>query len=79
MSNPIMQGLLNAKPAPVKAKKSTLNTDILDQIMVIQVWTRAIVHQRNSVTPDQRVMDKCQRRIDEAKEDILSLVAGEIK
>jgi hypothetical protein len=79
MSNPIMQGLLNAKPAPVKAKKSTLNTDILDQILVIQIWTRAIVHQRNSVTPDQRVMDKCQRRIDDAKQDILNLVAGEIK
>jgi hypothetical protein len=79
MSNPIMQGLLNAKPAPVKAKKSTLNTDILDQIMVIQVWTRAIVHQRKSVTPDQMVMDRCQRRIDDAKQDILNLVAGEIK
>ena len=79
MNNPIMQGLLNAKPAPVKAKKSTLNTDILDQINVIQVWTRAIVHQRKSVTPDQMVMDRCQRRIDDAKQDILSLVAGEIK
>jgi hypothetical protein len=79
MSNPIMQGLLNAKPAPVKAKKSTLNTDILDQIMVIQVWTRAIVHQRKSVTPDQMVMDRCQRRIDDAKQDILNLVAGESK
>jgi hypothetical protein len=79
MSNPIMQGLLNAKPAPVKAKKSTLNTDILDQIMVIQVWTRAIVHQRKSVTPDQMVMDRCQRRIDDAKQDILNLVVGEIK
>ena len=79
MSNPIMQGLLNAKPAPVKAKKSTLNTDILDQILVIQCWTRAIVRQRNSETPEQDVIDKCQKRIDDAKEDILSLVAGEIK
>ena len=79
MNNPIMQGLLNAKPAPVKAKKSTLNTDILDQINLIQVWTRAIVHQLNYATPDQMVIDKCQRRIDDAKQDILSLVAGEIK
>ena len=60
-------------------KKSTLNTNILDQINVIQVLTRRIMNQRKSVTPDQRVMDRCQRRIDDAKQDILSLVAGEIK
>jgi len=60
-------------------KKSTLNTDILDQINAIQVWTKAIVHQLYHATPDQMVMDRCQRRIDEAKQDILSLVAGEIK
>ena len=76
MNNPIMQGLLNAKPAPVKVKKSTLNTDILDQILVIQCWTRAIVHQLYHATPDHMVIDKCQRRIDDAKEDILLLVAG---
>lgn len=79
MENPIMQGLLNAKPAPVKAKKSTLNTDILDTINVIQVLTRRIVHERKSATRDQMVMDRCQRRIDDAKQDILNLVAGEIK
>ena len=58
---------------------STLNTNILDQINVIQVLTRRIMNQRKSVTPDQMVMDRCQRRIDDAKQDILSLVAGEIK
>ena len=58
---------------------STLNTNILDQINVIQVLTRRIMNQRKSVTPDQMVMDRCQRRIDDAKQDILNLVAGEIK
>ena len=60
-------------------KKSTLNTNILDQINVIQVLTRRIMNQRKSVTPDQMVMDRCQRRIDDAKQDILNLVVGEIK